>query len=40
MYRATEVSRVSHGTVIEAMPSSNATIGANAKIMIVSFSAT
>jgi hypothetical protein len=31
---------VSHGTVIDEMPSNSATIGANAKIMMVSFSAT
>ncbi|MNC89151.1 hypothetical protein D3C83_50520 [compost metagenome] len=31
---------MSQGTVIEEMPSSNATMGANAKIMITSFSAT
>ena len=40
MYRTTEVNSVSHGTLIEAMPSSSATIGANAKIMMRSFSAT
>jgi hypothetical protein len=40
MYSPTEVSSVSHGTVIDEMPSSSATIGAKAKIMIVSFSAT
>ena len=31
---------MSHGTVIAEMPSSSATIGAKAKIMIASFSAT
>ena len=31
---------MSHGTLIDATPSSSATIGANAKIMIVSLSAT
>ncbi len=40
IYSATDVSSVSHGTVIDATPSSSATIGANAKIMMVSFSAT
>ncbi len=40
MYSTTDVSSVSHGTVIEATPSSSATIGAKAKIMIVSFNAT
>ena len=34
------MSSVSHGTVIDDMPSSSATIGANANTMITSFSAT
>jgi len=40
MYSSTEVSSVSQGTVIEATPSSSATSGAKAKIMMTSFSAT
>ena len=40
MYSTTDVSSVSQGTVIDATPSSSATIGANANTMIVSFSAT
>ena len=40
MYSPTESSSVDHGTVIEEMPSSKATIGANAKTMIRSLSAT
>ena len=40
IYRTTDSSSVSQGTVMEAMPSSRATIGAKAKTMITSFSAT
>ena len=40
MYRPTEVSSVSHGTVIDDRPSSSATIGAKATTMIASLSAT
>jgi len=40
MYSSTEVNSVPHGTVIDATPNNNATMGANAKIMIVSFNAT
>ena len=40
MYRTTEVSKVSHGTVMDDSPSSNATMGAKATTMIESFSAT
>ena len=40
MYRTTEVSNVSHGTVIADRPSRKATSGANATIMMLSFSAT
>ena len=40
MYSTTEVISVSHGTMIDDRPSSSATIGAKAKTMMVSFSAT
>jgi hypothetical protein len=40
MYRTTEVSSVSHGTLIDATPSSRATSGAKANTMMVSLSAT
>jgi hypothetical protein len=40
MYSSTDVSSVPQGTVIEDRPSSNATMGAKANTMIVSFSAT
>ena len=40
MNRTTERNSVSHGTVIAEMPSSRPTIGAKAKIMMVSLSAT
>ena len=40
MYSTTDVISVPHGIVMAEMPSSSATIGANAKIMIVSFRAT
>ena len=40
MYITTDVKSVSHGTVMDEMPSSRPTMGAKAKIMIVSFSAT
>ena len=40
MYNTTEISKVSHGTVIADSPSNSPTIGAKAKIMMVSFSAT
>ena len=40
MYRTTDVSSVSQGTVIDESPSKSATIGANATTMMASFSAT
>ena len=40
MYSTTEVSRVSHGTVMADTPSKNATSGAKASTMMLSFSAT
>ena len=40
MYSATEVISVFQGTWIDEMPSSRATMGAKAKIMMVSFKAT
>ena len=40
MYSTTEVSKVSHGTVMAESPSKNATRGANAITMMLSFSAT
>src|SRR3546814_1465166 len=40
MYRPTDVSNVSQGTVMDANPSNKATSGANATIMMASFSAT
>ena len=40
MYNTTEVNSVLHGTVIDEMPSNRPTMGAKAKIMIVSLSAT
>ena len=40
MYSATEAISVSHGTAIADRPSSSATIGAKATIMMASFSAT
>ena len=40
MYSSTETSSVLHGTVMAEIPSSKATIGAKAKTMIRSFSAT
>ena len=40
MYRATDTSSVSHGTVMDDRPSSRPTMGAKAKTMMVSFSAT
>ena len=40
MYSSTEVSSVSQGTMIDDRPSSKATIGAKAKTMMASFSAT
>ena len=40
MYSTTEVSSVSHGTVMAEMPSRKATSGAKATIMMLSFSAT
>ena len=40
MYSATETIRVCHGTTMLDSPSRRATIGAKAKSMMVSFSAT
>ena len=40
MYITTEMNSVSHGTAMAEMPSSRPTMGANAKIMMASFSAT
>ena len=40
MYSTTEVNSVSHGTTIADSPSSRPTMGAKAKIMMVSLSAT
>ena len=40
MYKTTEISKVSHGTVIAESPNSKPTIGAKANIIIVSLSAT
>ena len=40
MYSPTEMASVAHGTVIEEMPSSSATSGANATTMMASFKAT
>ncbi len=40
MYSTTEISRVSHGTGMADTPSRKATIGAKAKTMMQSFSAT
>ena len=40
MYRITEVNNVSQGTVMAEIPSSRPTMGAKAKIMMVSFKAT
>ena len=40
MYRMTDRNNVVHGTVIDDRPSSSPTMGANAKTMIVSLSAT
>ena len=40
MYSSTDSSSVFHGTVIDEMPSSSATIGANATTMMASFRAT
>ncbi|MNN40206.1 hypothetical protein D3C81_1542680 [compost metagenome] len=40
MYSATEVSKVSHGTVMDDRPSSSATTGAKATTMMASFRAT
>ena len=40
MYSTTEVNSVSHGTTIADSPSSRPTMGAKAKIMMASLSAT
>jgi hypothetical protein len=40
MYSTTDVSKVSHGTVMAEMPSKKPTSGANANTMMLSFSAT
>ena len=40
MYSTTDRNKVDHGTVIEESPSSRPTMGAKAKTMIVSLSAT
>ncbi|KAG0921632.1 hypothetical protein G6F31_020247 [Rhizopus arrhizus] len=40
MYKPTDTSKVSHGTVIDDRPSSRPTMGAKANTMMVSFKAT
>jgi len=40
MYKPTEISKVSHGTVMADRPSKNATKGAKATTMMLSFKAT